>query len=154
MTKAAQLAAYQAGFKTALIEFTDGDDAIAIADAGVVTLLTTAVAKSEGGAVTTLIAQGLAKAHISLDGAGTPAILGSFNIGGITDNGVGDTQYAFTSAMGDAVYSMSGSTNDSGASTYHQSTAAGNFRTIQRLDADGSTASDTDNCSSIHGDLA
>ena len=61
MSKAAQLAAYQAGLKTALIEFTDGDDAITIADAGVVTLLSTAVTKSEGGAVTTNIAQGLAK---------------------------------------------------------------------------------------------
>ena len=66
MTRAAELAKYQVALKTALIEFTDGDDAIAIADAGVVTLLSTAVAKSEGGAVTTNIAQGLCKAWIKL----------------------------------------------------------------------------------------
>mgnify|MGYP003643645959 FL=1 len=110
---------------------------------------------SEGGATTANnVVQGLCKSYVSLNGASTPAIFGSFNVSGITDNAVGDTQYAFVSAMGDAVYSISGSTNDSGASTYHFSTATGNYRTIQRLDADGSTASDTDNSSSVHGDLA
>ena len=50
-------------FQTPLIEFTDGDDAIAIADAGIITIKnTSSVITSEGGAVTTNIAQGLAKA--------------------------------------------------------------------------------------------
>lgn len=140
--------------KVDTIQKANGTSQIGIDKIGGVTAVATVNVIAEGGTNTTNLSQGLAKAHISLDGAATPAILGSFNISGITDNGVGDTQYAFTTAMGDAVYSMSGSTNDSGASTYHQSSAAGNFRTIQRLDADGSTASDTDNCTSIHGDLA
>ena len=108
----------------------------------------------EGNSTTTNLQQGLAKAHASLDGATTPSLLGSFNVSGITDNNVGDTQYNFSSAMNDAVYSITGSTNDAGASTYHISTSTTQFRTVQRLDADGSTASDTDNCTAIFGDLA
>jgi len=108
MSKAADLAGYQIALKTALIEFTDGDDAIAIADAGVVTLLTTAVAKSEGGAVTTNIAQGLAKAWINLNGTGTPAIVDDFNVGGITDNTTGDVTITFTTAMANTSYAFSG----------------------------------------------
>ncbi len=38
MTRASDLARHQVAFKTALIEFTDGDDAITVADGGVVTL--------------------------------------------------------------------------------------------------------------------
>ena len=110
---------------------------------------------STAGTVDTqYVVNGSAKAHASLDGATTPSLLGSFNVSSITDNGVGDTQYNFSSAMNDAVYSITGSTNDTGTSTYHVSTSTTQFRTIQRLDADGSTASDTDNCTAIFGDLA
>ncbi len=88
MSKAAELAAYQAGLKTALIEFTDGDDAIAIADAGVVTLLTTEVAKSEGGAVTTNIAQGLCKVWSRFNGSSFAGV-DSFNQASVADDGTG-----------------------------------------------------------------
>ena len=88
MTRAADLALAGTGkiaaLKTALIEFTDGDDAIAIADAGVVTLLTTAVAKSEGGAVTTNITQGLTKVWCAWTGVSV-GIYDSFNVSGMTD---------------------------------------------------------------------
>ena len=95
MTKAADLALGKiAALKTALIEFTDGDDAIAVADAGVVTLLTTAVAKSEGGAVTTNIAQGLAKCWY-LDNEGGSS-LDSFNVATNTDNSTGNYTKGFT----------------------------------------------------------
>ena len=104
MSKAAQLAAYQAGLKTALIEFTDGDDAITIADAGVVTLLTTAVAKSEGGDVTTNIAQGLAKMWLSFNGTGTIAVDDSLNIASLTDAGTGNYTNTFTNAMSAATF--------------------------------------------------
>ena len=109
MTKAADLASGKiAALKTALIEFTDGDDAIAVADAGVVTLLTTAVAKSEGGAVTSNISQGLAKAWLNMNGTGTVAIRDSSNIASITDNGGGDYTGTFTNAMNNDDYVCAG----------------------------------------------
>ena len=105
MTRAADLALGKiAALKTALIEFTDGDDAIAVADAGVVTLLTTAVAKSEGGAVTTNIAQGVAKSWINFNGTGTIAIRDSFNNTSITDDGTGSYTITIANNMGNANY--------------------------------------------------
>ena len=109
MTRAAELAGHQISLKTALIEFTDGDDAIAIADAGVVTLLTTAVAKSEGGAVTTNIAQGVSKAWTNFKGADTFAVNDSFNVASMTDNGTGDHSMAITNDMSSANYSFTSS---------------------------------------------
>ena len=94
--------------KTPLIEFTDGDDAIAIADGGVVTLLTTAVAKSEGGAVTTNIAQGLCKTWWFVTGTSTAVITDSLNTSGITDVGTGDYTIAIANNMGNATYSIGG----------------------------------------------
>ena len=105
MTKAADLALGKiAAVKTALIEFTDGDDAIAVADAGVVTLLTTAVAKSEGGAVTTNIAQGVAKQWIQFNGSGTVSITDSFNTASLTDVNTGEFKYAFSNNMNNTSY--------------------------------------------------
>lgn len=140
--------------KVDTIQKAGGASEISIDKLGGVTAAATVNVIAEGGTNTTNLSQGLCKAHVSLNGAATPAILGSFNISGITDNGVGDTQFDFSSAMNDAVYSMAGVTNDSGASTYHQSTSTTQFRTVQRLDADGSTASDTDNSTAVFGDLA
>ena len=106
MSKAADLALGKiAALKTALIEFTDGDDAIAVADAGVVTLLTTAVAKSEGGAVTHNIAQGLCKAWINFTGITTTAERDSLNVGSLTDVGTGKTNVVYTAAMANVNYS-------------------------------------------------
>ena len=107
MTKAADLALGKiAAVKTALIEFTDGDDAIAVADAGVVTLLTTAVAKSEGGAVTHNIAQGLLKSWVQINQSGTQAIQGSFNVTSITDVAGGTTTVTIANDMANDDYSV------------------------------------------------
>jgi len=104
MTRAADLALGKiAALKTALIEFTDGDDAIAVADAGVVTLLTTAVAKSEGGAVSHNITQGLAKQWSRVSGAGM-SVSDSFNTSSVTDSATGKAAPVFTSNMGGTVY--------------------------------------------------
>jgi len=123
MTRAADLALGKiAALKTALIEFTDGDDAIAIADAGVVTLLKTAVVKSEGGAVTHNIAQGLVKcwARVNGTGSGAPAA-DSFNVGGTTDTGTGDYEVAYTNNFSDGEYciTLGDSTNANVASGTH-----------------------------------
>ena len=109
MTKAADLALGKiAAVKTALIEFTDGDDAIAVADAGVVTLLTTAVAKSEGGAVTTNIAQGLLKNWASFGqnsapfGANTAG--DTFNTSSQSDESTAVVVVNLSSNMGNTTY--------------------------------------------------
>jgi len=104
MTKAADLALGKiAALKTALIEFTDGDDAIAVADAGVVTLLTTAVAKSEGGAVTTNIAQGLLKVWFYKESDGA-SYGDSFNTSSLTDTGTGDFTVVFNNNLANAKF--------------------------------------------------
>tara|TARA_R110002126_G_scaffold241885_1_gene385192 strand:- start:18 stop:491 length:474 start_codon:yes stop_codon:yes gene_type:complete len=104
MTKAADLALGKiAALKTALIEFTDGDDAIAVADAGVVTLLTTAVAKSEGGAVTTNIAQGLLKVWFYKQADGT-SYGDSFNSSSLTDTGTGDFTVVFNNNLANSTF--------------------------------------------------
>jgi len=127
MTRAADLALGKiAALKTALIEFTDGDDAIAVADAGVVTLLTTAVAKSEGGAVTTNIAQGLCKAWACWRGDQFTTVLDSFNSSGGTDNGAGDYTLTITSDMANVNYSQvdtHGEAVSNAMSTSNQNTA-------------------------------
>ena len=55
-----------------------------------------AVIKSEGGAVTTSVQQGLAKFWIAHNGQGTPSAYDSFNVGSITDVGQGNYKYNFT----------------------------------------------------------
>ena len=88
-------------FQTPLIEFTDGDDAIAIADAGIITIKnTSSVITSEGGSNTTNIAQGLAKSFINFELVGTAAVRDSFNHASFTDNATGDASVTITTAMG------------------------------------------------------
>jgi len=128
MTKAAELAGHQISLKTALIEFTDGDDAIAIADAGVVTLLTSAVIKSEGGAVTHNITQGLAKCWVFLQSNGT-SISDSFNVTTNTDVGRGD--YTITIA------------NNMASDKFVCSIVSGSHATSYNLAGDGDTLSTT-----------
>ena len=72
-----------------------------------------------------------AKAWVSFNGTGTPAIRGSFNVSSITDNNVGDYTVNFTTVMPDANYAMCGSIRNTqtyaqiqaGAPTIAQSTA-------------------------------
>ena len=159
MTKAADLALGKiAAVKTALIEFTDGDDAIAVADAGVVTLLTTAVAKSEGGAVTTNIAQGVAKQWCHTSGVGTPALADSFNTASVTDLETGGQSFAFTSAMANANFSTQALVHLSGQiTTISQLTADGHTQTTAITAAKSHTTSaavDADKSITVHGDLA
>ena len=161
MTKAADLALGKiAALKTALIEFTDGDDAIAVADAGVVTLLTTAVAKSEGGAVTHNIAQGLAKAwsNIRYDSSAPNFTNGdSFNASSVADTAVGELTVTLSNNMANAVYACVASTQD--FAVEHQSptltTSTYGIRTI--ADSSGARA-DVGNgtfvATIITGDLA
>ena len=159
MTKAAELAKYQVALKTALIEFTDGDDAIAVADAGVVTLLTTAVAKSENGAVTHNIAQGLAKCWIKFNLSGTIAINDSFNASGITDNAVGKYDVAIGNNMNSVNYSVTSSAafDDGGIGSdisCCRPDATTGYDGSNNLGSNGSARDAQYNSSTTHGDLA
>ena len=71
----------------------------------VATLLTSAVINSEGGAVTTNIAQGLAKAWANFTGVTTTAVRDSFNVASLTDVGTGKTNVVYTNAMANVNYS-------------------------------------------------
>ena len=70
----------------------------------VATLLTTAVINSEGGAVTTNIAQGLTKAWADFDSTGTLAIRDSLNVSGITDGGTGTFTITINNDMANTSY--------------------------------------------------
>ncbi len=62
------------------------------------------------------VANGRAKAWVNFNGSGTVAIIDSYNVASITDNGTGDYTINFTNAMTDADYCVSGgvSTNSGG----------------------------------------
>ena len=142
--------------QTPLIEFTDGDDAITIADGGVVTLLTTAVAKSEGGAVTTNIAQGLAKQWVKYNQE-TPAMLDSFNTTSVTNTSAGDYSPVFTNNMNNALYSTLATSVDEGSAfTFSTGPLAISTSTYEINTANtAGTKVDCDHASSaVHGDLA
>ena len=58
----------------------------------------------------------LAKAWVNFNGSGTVAIRSAFNVSSITDDGRGSYPVNFTSAMGDAGYSIGGMSAREGAS--------------------------------------
>ena len=57
----------------------------------------------------------LAKAWVNINGTGTVAIRGSFNVSSITDNAVGDYSVTMTTAMANANYAVVGSAGVSNA---------------------------------------
>ena len=75
-----------------------------LAVTGVHTIGTNAVATSDGGAATTSIVQGLAKAWSRFNGTGTAAIDDSFNIASISDTGTGHYALNFTNNMSNDNY--------------------------------------------------
>jgi len=160
MTRAADLALGKiAALKTALIEFTDGDDAIAVADAGVVTLLKTAVVKSEGGAVTHNIAQGLAKCWVDIttpttSSGATITLQDSFNVTSMTDNGTGQIMMLFANDMVSVNYAVlvGGGQSNNIATIDTGTQAAGQVR-LETFNVSEALVN-TDTMAVIHGDLA
>ena len=111
---------------------------------------------SEGGAVTTNIAQGLAKQWVKYNQE-TPAILDSFNTGSVTDTSAGDYSPVFTNNMNNALYSTLATSVDEG-NTFTFSTGTLTISTstyeINTANPSGSKV-DCDHASSaVHGDLA
>ena len=126
-------------FQTPLIEFTDGDDAIAIADAGVITIKnTSSVITSEGGAVTTNIAQGLVKAWVNFTGVTNTVERDSFNVASLTDVDTGKTNVVYTSAMANNDYAGSHYTNSNAGTTAYEFTNA--YAGVLGIDANRTTA--------------
>lgn len=74
-----------------------------VTGAGEITASTTA--PSEGGAVTTNVVQGLAKAWHTLHGTGTIATLDSLNVASIVDSGTGNYGILFVNAFSNKNFS-------------------------------------------------
>jgi len=76
---------------------------------------TNTASTSEGGANTTNICQGLAKAWVNFNGAAsTVSTNDSFNVGSITDNGTGKYTVNISTAMGNTNYAVAAQTEDGG----------------------------------------
>jgi len=73
--------------------------------------------QSTGGGAATLTKQSAPKVWINLNGTGTIATRGSFNVASIADEGVGAYQTNLTSATADANYAVTGSAGDSGGAS-------------------------------------
>jgi len=125
----------------------------------VATLLTSAVINSEGGAVTTNIAQGLCKVWADVDMTGTATLDDSFNASGLTDHGTGSFTITHNSDMGNGNYVYTAGFNNevSDASAYikiHSPSdkLAASAKFLKK--ENGSAADCTGNYIAIHGDLA
>jgi len=116
--------------------------------------------KSEGGAATTSLRQGLCKAWLNYKGTSTNAINDSFNTATVTDNGTGDYTQNLTNSFSSANNSYTLSTHaepgnpDNGMYTFLQTFTTSTFRFGART-ARNSGKTDVDYIfPKIHGDLA
>ena len=131
----------------------------------------TSTSNSEGGAVTTSVMQGLAKAWLNFNAStGTPSADDSLNFSSFTDDGVGDHDVHFTSSFNNVHYSAVGScfhfsgidygifgANQAHASaTYTKTTSVFEIMTGYVNDNGGGAAARdmTDTSMAVHGDLA
>ena len=118
--------------------------------------------QSRGGGAVTLTNQHAAKMwHQTNASSGTPSIQGSFNLGSITDNGVGNFTFAFTNAMNNNDYSFTHyAITDGTYSLYHGSSLSVGTSSLQYRDnvtpnVSSAAAQDHSHINdTIHGDLA
>jgi len=118
---------------------------------------TSLTVRGEGSAQTS-VQQGLCKFFSNIDGQSTIATRDSFNQSGITDNGTGDYDLAFTNNMGNDDYStMNNSGSESGHTALMFSEAeqhtTGCRAYVLELYSDAVTDSNVV-MTSVHGDLA
>ena len=118
--------------------------------------------QSTGGGAATLTKQHAAKAW-SKNKSDNTALLGSFNISSLDDDGTGDLGLHLTSAMNDANYSITLASNDMAAgSSYHfvdlsngtQTTSAFDLETGYVKSTADRTNYDNESLQAVHGDLA
>jgi hypothetical protein len=106
------------------------------------------------GSATTSLQQGLGKVWCDLDGTGTIALDDSLNCASATDNNTGNYTIAYTTNMGNANYSLTG-TGMGRAVVIITSRAAGNTNVYTQDHNDGTNEKDSDPvCLQIMGDLA
>ena len=112
----------------------------------------------EGNSTTTNLQQGLSKFYSNINGTGTIATRDSFNQSGITDNGTGDFDFAFTNNMGNDDYTtMVGCDSATNHLCMHYSEGEQNAGGCRCAVLELSTASLTDSAvvmMDVHGDLA
>jgi hypothetical protein len=118
--------------------------------------------QSTSGGAATLTNQHAAKAW-SKNKSDNTALLGSFNISSLDDDGTGDLGLHLTSAMSDANYSITLASNDMAAGTsYHfvdlsngtQTTSAFDLETGYVKSTADRTNYDNESLQAVHGDLA
>ena len=97
-----------------------------------------AVIKTENGATTTSVQQGLTKQWCNLDGAGTIGINDSFNVSSVTDNGTGNYGFTCTSNFASRHHTPAGMT-----------VAVGNFTAIDLPNQAESTGTPQFRCFNI-----
>ena len=114
---------------------------------------------------TSFVAGGSAKAWINLNGGGTIATRGSFNVASIADEGTGAYQTNLTSATADANYALAGTSGDGGSNSgcwhstgynvnsYNTSNTTSSFHQ-QIYYATASVADTSFVYCTLHGDLA
>ena len=109
--------------------------------------------RGEGSAQTS-IQQGLCKVWCDLDGTGTIALDNSLNCASATDNNTGNYTIAYTTNMGNANYSLTG-TGIGRVVVIITSRAAGNTNVYTQDHNDDTNEKDSDPvCLQIMGDLA
>ena len=112
------------------------------------------------GTATTNLQQGLAKAWYDVDGSGTAATRGPFNMSSLTDNGTGNYTLGITNDMADTNYTgqLSGGdhsgADDSFSRHYIYSLNTGNVSALIAATGSGSLYDATYFGFTIHGDLA
>ena len=133
-----------------------------LAVTGVHTVGTNAVATSDGGATTTSIVQGLAKAWVNFNGNGTIAARDSLNVSGLTDRAAGKYTITFSAAMADTNYNCPIGATEGGANAFNRAGGASSdattssFLNTWAVDGSGNpVVADTGFVSTtFHGDLA
>jgi len=131
---------------------------ITIGSTPVVSASATSLTVRGEGSAQTSVQQGLCKFFSNIDGQSTIATRDSFNQSGITDNGTGDYDLAFTNNMGNDDYStMNNSGSESGHTALMFSEAeqhtTGCRAYVLELYSDAVTDSNVV-MTSVHGDLA
>lgn len=123
-------------------------------------------ATSEGGAVTTSLQQGLAKAWFEYTSITSTVMADSFNCSVTTDNGVGDTLLSLTNNMSSSAYvvNVSDVSYDNAYNTSYgnviESTqnskekTSSNFTVVYTQHAGTGVLDHCENMGTVHGDLA
>jgi len=125
------------------------------------TLTAATTVPSEGGAVTTSLVQGLAKAWVNFNGSGPTVFRDSINCASLLDNGSGDTTITLSSGFNDTNYSCAGSAQQNtggGRGDFfvglHGTAQTTTTRRVSTCDSNGTSADSLIGNLQIWGDLA